>query len=79
MCTDVVFKCTIDAQASFADPRRVIRLEDANDISLVGLVIKGGYRNDARDGGGILSYNSVLTLSSCEFRDNYIGDNGGGM
>jgi hypothetical protein len=54
-CTDVVTKCTIDAQASSSDERRVLSVKNADfDIAwdgsflgdgvfLIGLVIRGGY------------------------------------
>jgi hypothetical protein len=42
-CTDVVTKCTIDAQASSSDERRVLTVGEANGVYLTGLVIRGGY------------------------------------
>tara|TARA_B110000208_G_scaffold79888_1_gene102079 strand:+ start:111 stop:824 length:714 start_codon:yes stop_codon:yes gene_type:complete len=43
-CTDVDIKCTLDAQASSSDERRVLWVEGADGVFLVGLIIRGGYR-----------------------------------
>jgi hypothetical protein len=42
-CTDLVTKCTIDAQASSSDPRIVLYVRDADGVFLNGLVVRGGY------------------------------------
>jgi hypothetical protein len=42
-CTDVVAKCTIDAQASSSDERRVLVVGGADGVFLTGLIIRGGY------------------------------------
>ena len=42
-CTDVVAKCTIDAQATSSDGRRVLYVRDADGVYLTGLIIRGGY------------------------------------
>jgi hypothetical protein len=47
-CTDVVAKCTIDAQATSSDERRVLYVGDADGVYLTGLVVRGGYRSVSR-------------------------------
>jgi hypothetical protein len=47
-CTDVVAKCTIDAQASSSDVRRVLYVKNADGVYLTGLIVRGGYREVSR-------------------------------
>ena len=42
-CTDVVAKCTIDAQATSSDERRVLYVYEANGVYLTGLIVRGGF------------------------------------
>jgi hypothetical protein len=42
-CTDVVAKCTIDAQATSSDKRVVLWVQDADGVYLTGLIVRGGY------------------------------------
>ena len=52
-CTDVVAKCTIDAQATSSDERRVLYVMDADGVYLTGLVVRGGYRTVSRGDAAI--------------------------
>jgi hypothetical protein len=53
LCTDVVAKCTIDAQVSSSDVRRVLMVQDANGVYLTGLIIRGGYAGVSRGDAAI--------------------------
>ena len=47
-CTDVVAKCTIDAQATSSDYRRVLFVMNADGVYLNGLIVRGGYLSVSR-------------------------------
>jgi hypothetical protein len=47
-CTDVDIKCTIDAQATSSDERRVLRVWDADGVYLTGLIVRGGHESVSR-------------------------------
>jgi hypothetical protein len=72
-CTDLVAKCTIDAQGG----GRNLAVMNSDSVQLTGLVITGG--NTGGDGGGIYISSSVVTFTACEIRDNTSGSSGGGM
>ena len=40
-CTDVDIKCTIDAQATSSDERRVLKVTRADGVYLTGLIVRG--------------------------------------
>ena len=52
-CTDVVAKCTIDAQATSSDERRVLWVTRADGVYLTGLVVRGGYQSVSRGDAAI--------------------------
>jgi hypothetical protein len=64
-CTDVVTKCTIDAQGEFSAQRRVLSVQDAYGVYLTGLVIKGGYRSGGSDYTPVwLTFSEVLLVNN---------------
>jgi hypothetical protein len=66
-CTDVVAKCTIDAQATSSDARSVLYVEDANGVYLTGLIVRGGYRSSVSRGvaGAFKRHPDACTKFAC--------------
>jgi hypothetical protein len=71
-CSDLDNKCTVDAQGS----GRVMKVQDAASVYLVGLVIRGG---DALNAGGIKIDGSTVVMTRCTITENTGTDHGGGL
>ena len=74
-------KCTIDAQATSSDQRRVLAVVDVDGVYLTGLVVTGGYAADPGElhGAGLRLQGSTVTFTSCECTDNHARQHGGCM
>ena len=64
-CTDVDIKCTLDAQASSSDERRVLRVDGADGVFLVGLIISGGWTSVSWGDAGFKRHPDACAKFAC--------------